>query len=388
MKSVSFGSLCDLRNGRAFKPEEWSDQGTPIVRIQNLNDESKPFNYCNFEVEEKFWVNSGDLLFSWSGTPGTSFGAFFWNRGRGFLNQHIFRVDINETLVDKAYLRYALNSLLDKIIDQSHGGVGLKHITKAKLESVQIPLPPLPEQRRIAAILDKADALRTKRREAIAKLDQLLQSVFLEMFGDPVTNSKGSPETDFLGDVADICSGITKGRRTTEKTRETPYLAVANVQDRHLKLGSVKTICATDAEIERYRLAVNDLLLTEGGDPDKLGRGALWDGSIRECIHQNHVFRVRITSPLINPVFLNWLVGSARGKRYFLSVSKQTTGIASINMTQLKKFPLLAPPIALQTQFALAVSKIEVHKRELEKARDSAEQLFQALQQQAFTGTL
>ena len=65
MKTVPFGSLCSLRNGRAFKPEEWSDQGTPIVRIQNLNDESKPFNYCNFEVEEKFWVNSGDLLFSW-----------------------------------------------------------------------------------------------------------------------------------------------------------------------------------------------------------------------------------------------------------------------------------------------------------------------------------
>ncbi len=261
-------------------------------------------------------------------------------------------------------------------------------LTKAGASEIEIPMPPLPEQRRIAAILDKADALRAKRREAIAKLDQLLQSVFLEMFGDPVTNSKGWPETDFLGDVADICSGITKGRRTTEETRDIPYLAVANVQDRHLKLGSVKTICATDAEIERYRLAVNDLLLTEGGDPDKLGRGALWDGSIRECIHQNHVFRVRITSPVINPVFLNWLVGSARGKRYFLSVSKQTTGIASINMTQLKKFPLLAPPIALQTQFALAVSKIEVHKRELEKARDSAEQLFQALQQQAFTGTL
>ena len=193
MNAVELGEICELRNGRAFKPEEWSDSGTPIVRIQNLNDESKPFNYCAFDVPERFRVESGDLLFSWSGTPGTSFGAFFWTRGRGFLNQHIFRVDVDGSRVDQSYLRYALNSLLDQIVGQSHGGVGLKHITKGKLEAVKIPLPPLPEQRRIAAILDKADALRAKRREAIAKCDQLLQSVFLDMFGDPVTNPKGWP---------------------------------------------------------------------------------------------------------------------------------------------------------------------------------------------------
>ena len=89
MHVVPFGSTCTLQNGRAFKPSEWSEIGTPIVRIQNLNDESKSFNYCNFEVEERFHIKTGDLLFSWSGTPGTSFGAFFWNRGKGFLNQHL-----------------------------------------------------------------------------------------------------------------------------------------------------------------------------------------------------------------------------------------------------------------------------------------------------------
>jgi len=302
-------------------------------------------------------------------------------------NQQINALVFDKSLVEPRY-GYHFCKTLRPYLEGIAPATTLPIINKSRFSEVEMPVPPLPEQRRIAAILDKADALRAKRREAIAKLDQLLQSVFLEMFGDPVMNPKGWPETDFLGDVADICSGITKGRRTTEETREIPYLAVANVQDRHLKLGSVKTICATDAEIGRYRLAVNDLLLTEGGDPDKLGRGALWDGSIAECIHQNHVFRVRVTSPAIDPVFLNWLVGSARGKRYFLSVSKQTTGIASINMTQLKKFPLLTPPIELQMQFAQAVSKIEVHQRELEKAEVTAEKLFQSLQQQAFAGQL
>lgn len=380
---TSLGEIADFINGIAFKAEEWTDVGTPIIRIQNLNDATKLFNRTTRSAPDRNTARNGDLLVSWA----ASLGVYEWRGEKAYINQHIFKVIPDESKVDRAYLRRALEVSIDAMESQMHGAT-MKHITRAKFLRVQIPLPPISEQRRIAAILDKADAMRAKRREAIAKLDKLLQSVFMEMFGDPVTNPKGWPATEFLGDVADVCSGITKGRRTSDDTQETPYLAVANVQDRHLKLDAVKTICATDAEIERYRLAVNDLLLTEGGDPDKLGRGALWDGSIRDCIHQNHVFRVRITSPSISPIFLNWLVGSARGKRYFLSVSKQTTGIASINMTQLKKFPLLIPPIELQMHFALAVSRIEAHKQVLEKARYSTEQLFQSIQQKAFTGTL
>ncbi len=362
------------------RPKQWK-----TIASKDLTDEGYPVYGANGKIGffHEYNHEKPTVLIT---CRGATCGTINISEPYAYINGNAMALDdMDETRSD---LNYVAQYLSYRGLEDVISGSAQPQITRDGLKSLTIPLPPLPEQRRIAAILDKADALRAKRREAIVKLDQLLQSIFLEMFGDPVTNPKGWPETDFLGDVADICSGITKGRRTTEKTRETPYLAVANVQDRHLKLGSVKTICATDAEIERYRLAVNDLLLTEGGDPDKLGRGALWDGSIKECIHQNHVFRVRITSPLINPVFLNWLVGSARGKRYFLSVSKQTTGIASINMTQLKKFPLLAPPIALQAQFALAVSKIEAHRRELEKARDSAEQLFQSFQQQAFTGAL
>lgn len=267
-------------------------------------------------------------------------------------------------------------------------GASYPAVSDGIVRESKIPLPPLAEQRRIAAILDKADALRAKRREAIAKLDQLLQSVFLDMFGDPVTNPMGWPAEKCLGDVADICSGITKGRRTTGKVREVAYLAVANVQDRHLKLASVKTIEATEVEIERYRLMVDDLLLTEGGDPDKLGRGALWDGSIADCIHQNHLFRVRVTSRAINPVYLNWLVGSARGKRYFLGVAKQTTGIASVNMMQLKRFPLLIPPIKIQRRFSQVVSSIEGHRQQLIRASEASDFLMQSLQHRAFAGTL
>ena len=252
-----------------------------------------------------------------------------------------------------------------------------------------IPLPPLPRQRRIAEVLDKAEALRAKRRAALAQLDSLTQSLFLDLFGDPVANSKGWVDSKMLGDVADIVSGITKGRKVNgEAVREVPYLAVVNVQDKSLNLKSLKMIEATEREVDRYKLIENDLLLTEGGDPDKLGRGTLWNNELPECIHQNHIFRVRLTSLDIDPLFLNWLVGSQRGKKYFLRSAKQTTGIASINMTQLRGFPLLIPPLALQREFARRVAAVEKLKTAQRAALTELDALFASLQHRAFRGEL
>jgi len=262
-------------------------------------------------------------------------------------------------------------------------------INTAVLKSWQIPVLDLEEQRRIAAILDQAETLRTQRRSALALLDSLTQSLFLDMFGDPVTNDRGWPDSLALGEVADIASGVTKGRKLDGKaTREVPYLAVANVQDKALRLTGLKTIEATEDEIARYRLQIDDLLLTEGGDPDKLGRGTLWKEELPECIHQNHIFRVRLTHAALHPLFLNWLVGSTRGKNYFLRSAKQTTGIASINMTQLRSFPLLVPPLPLQQTFATRIASIEALKATHRRALAALDALFASLQQRAFLGEL
>jgi type I restriction enzyme, S subunit len=132
----------------------------------------------------------------------------------------------------------------------------------------------------------------------------------------------------------------------------------------------------------------DDLLLTEGGDPDKLGRGTLWNNELPECIHQNHIFRVRLKTERLIPLFLNWLVGSQRGKKYFLRSAKQTTGIASINITQLKGFPLIVPPTPLQEAFADHIRALEALKANHQKALAELDALFASLQQRAFKGTL
>ncbi|HEY9605547.1 MAG TPA: restriction endonuclease subunit S [Allocoleopsis sp.] len=113
--SVPIGKLCKLVNGRAFKPSDWVDAGLPIVRIQNLNDLSKPFNYYNGKVDPKFLIHTGDILLSWSGTPGTSFGCFIWNRGTAILNQHIFKVYVDREAIDEKFFVYAVNSKLRNV---------------------------------------------------------------------------------------------------------------------------------------------------------------------------------------------------------------------------------------------------------------------------------
>ena len=143
----------------------------------------------------------------------------------------------------------------------------------------------------------------------------------------------------------EITSGITLGRNLDGRQwRLVPYLRVANVKDGHLDLAEVKVTPATEEEIRACRLEPGGILLTAGGDPNKLGRGTFWIGELQERIHQNHIFRVRSDPATFDPAFLAFQFGSAYGKAYFLHHAKQTTGIASINKTVRSNFPLLVPP--------------------------------------------
>jgi type I restriction enzyme M protein len=154
---VEIGSICNLINGRAFKPEDWSKKehgGLPIIRIQNLNNQKSDFNYFKGNVQERFYVNKGDLLFSWSGSKGTSFGAHIWHGDKAILNQHIFRVE-HSSKVLRPFLYLILNKAVTEIEENLNGGVGLVHITKGNLEKIRVPLPPLTIQQEIVAKIER-----------------------------------------------------------------------------------------------------------------------------------------------------------------------------------------------------------------------------------------
>jgi type I restriction enzyme S subunit len=151
--SVPLGELVTVTNGRAFKTSEWSDSGLPIIRIQNLKDSAAPYNYFASDIEERFTVNPQDLLFAWSGTPGTSFGAFIWDGPKGVLNQHIFKLTFDAKVIDKEFLLFALNHKVADFIATAKGGGGLAHVTRPEFLKGRIPIPPLRTQQTIVAAI-------------------------------------------------------------------------------------------------------------------------------------------------------------------------------------------------------------------------------------------
>lgn len=179
-----------------------------------------------------------------------------------------------------------------------------------------------------------------------------------------------------LGEVTDIASGVAKGRKLAgRKTQFFPYLRVANVQRWYLDLEVMKEIEIPIEELDKYKLKVGDILLTEGGDWDKLGRSAIWQGEIENCIHQNHVFRARPLDKGILPEWTVMFTNSPVGRRYFESAAKRTTNLASINMTQLRFCPFSLPPLAEQKRIVAKVDELMRECDQLEAQLRQQQQL-------------
>ena len=182
---VEIGDICNLVNGRAFKPSDWSEDdsgGIPIIRIQNLNSEKSNFNYYTGEVQARYIVDQGELLFSWSGSRGTSFGAHIWNGGKAILNQHIFKVEFEGNIANKTYLYSALNRAVAEVEQNLHGGVGLVHITKGNLERIGIPLPPMASQEAIVAEIEAERAAVAANRELATKMEQRINGAIARVW--------------------------------------------------------------------------------------------------------------------------------------------------------------------------------------------------------------
>jgi type I restriction enzyme S subunit len=189
-EAKNLGSFLDAINGRAFKPSEWAPEGLPIIRIENLNNQTTPFNYCNFDVAEKYRVKDNDILISWSGTPGTSFGVFVWRRGDAVLNQHIFNIILDEAIIDKGYFVHAYDSIIQKMINESHGSGGLQHIKRGEFLAMLIPLPTLlDEQQNIAKCLDAHDTFVKNTKSRLSKLRRLKTGLMQDLLNGRVSVS-------------------------------------------------------------------------------------------------------------------------------------------------------------------------------------------------------
>lgn len=330
---------------------------SPSSNTYNQDGEGLPFYQGNADFgkenpvprvwcsDPKRTADKGDVLVS----VRAPIGAVNIANDRCCIGRGVAAIRPNKQLISTSFLKHQLLASCKKLEAMGTGST-FKAVGKKALSDFPIFIYSEDGQTVIEGQLDWAlEQLEHAKRE-VAELDSLVKSRFVEMFGD--RGGHGS-FTCKLSEVAEISSGITKGRKTREtELVAVPYLATANVQAGRLDLSSVKTINATPSEIERFKLLEGDILMTEGGDPDKVGRGTIARNLPKNCIHQNHVFRVRLNAQTISPDYFELFLQSPDCRKYFFRSSKQTTGIATINKTQLNNLPVLVPPAEEQQKFA------------------------------------
>ena len=234
----------------------------------------------------------------------------------------------------------------------SEGTTGLNNLSHSFFRAMSVPFPEADEQAAIVRILDAVDTALERTHAAVERARELDHALLHELLEKGLGPKPASPKSHpghwivhRVDDVAEVGSGVTLGKDVSGfKSVELPYLRVANVQDGHLDLSTIKTVRVRVDEVEGYRLEPGDVLMTEGGDIDKLGRGTIWEGQIPECLHQNHIFRIRPNRKLLEPAFYALVVESDIAKRYFNRVAKRTTNLASTNKTQVRSFRFPLPP--------------------------------------------
>ncbi|GAA3669484.1 hypothetical protein [Microbacterium marinilacus] len=250
------------------------------------------------------------------------------------------------------------------------------------LKDSQVPQPAVPEQRRIAAILDASDEVRAKRRAQLAHLDELPQALFHEMFD-------GVQAEHQLEEVAQVQGGLQVSAKRKALPECVAYLRVANVHRGRLRLDEVKTMRATRVEIERTRLTSGDLLFVEGhANPHEVGRVAVWPGADGVFVHQNHLIRARLDRGKCLPVFAAHWLNSSQGAGHFQRYGKTTSGLNTISTGVVKSAPIPLPSLSLQQEFAAKVEAIHAERARVAHALETDDELFAALQHRAFRGEL
>jgi type I restriction enzyme S subunit len=396
-KKYTLDQLGEYYNGRAFKKEEWKKDGLPIIRIQNLNNPNANFNYTDKIYESRYKVTHGDLLVSWA----ASLGVYVWDGNDAWLNQHIFKVEPNRNLITKDFLYYLLESVMSELFSKAHG-TGMVHITKNDFDSQEVYVPSLSKQEIITKKLNSIFPMAKTSSKSIlsikSKIKKFRQGIITAAFTGKLTedwrkkykstkkvHSSFEFEEDLpeipdewtwitLGEIADLKGGVTKGRNLVGKSTITlPYLRVANVQDGYLDLSVIKNIEIPAEEKEKYLLKKGDILFTEGGDRDKLGRGTIWNEEINNCIHQNHIFRARVNNPQVLPEFISLATKSSHAKRYFLDNASQTVNLASINITVLRNVPISIPSLEEQKEIISRVQRYFDVASQIEHQIENAE---------------
>lgn len=298
------------------------------------------------------------------------------------------------TIFEPRFVAYVLQASRDFLLSLGSGG-GQPNLNAEKIKNFVIPCPSIFKQKNIVEYLDEKTAVIDHLITAKQRLLKLLDEKRRALITHAVTRGLDSAVplrdsgVEWIGRVpqhwdvvnlkmlADVRTGVAKGRKLDQnRAVSMPYLRVANVQDGFVDLSDISEIEVLPEEISRFSLQKGDVLMNEGGDADKLGRGAVWSGEIDPCLHQNHVFAVRCLR--VNPYWLSLVTSSESAKAYFESRSKQSTNLASISATNLKELPVPLPSLEEQSRI---VTEIDSENRKLENLKKVLQKTIVLLQE-------
>lgn len=348
---ITLGEVGTYINGYAFKPSDWGTRGLPIIRIQNLTNQNIVPNYFDGPYNPKFEVNKGDILIAWSG----SLGIHIWQKNRALLNQHIFRVEFNKCDIDKMYFYYAVKYNIHKMLHLTHGAT-MKHIIKSDFEQIVVPYPSLDVQAKISKILNYLEQNIINYRNILLKLELLIKSRFVDLFGDIELNEKKWKKIRFGELINSANNGL--ARRGNDQDGNI-VLRLIELQENFINYSGPNRILLTDDEKKRYRLLEGDLLFARvNGNPKNVGRCATFYECEEQVYHNDHIIRTSCDKSQLDSVFAAYLFNSEYGKNRISKKIKTSAGQYTINQEGLKSIEIILPPIGIQYSFAKLVKQI------------------------------
>ena len=375
MEQKRLGDIATYINGFAFKPEDRSTVGLPIIRIQDLTGNAYDLGFYDGSYPKRIEINDGDVLISWS----ASLGVYVWNRGKALLNQHIFKVAFDKCDVNREFFVYAVRHKLKEMESKTHGAT-MKHIVKKDFDNTLIPFPTLNEQGKIAKLLDTAATIISARQQQLQKLDELVKARFVEMFGDPQTNPKGY-EKRKLGLLAKkISDGVHAKPEYTETGR--PFLSVVNINKGIINFEGCKFVSeeAYQKMIKSTHPERGDVLYTKVGAT--YGIPAYVDTDTEFCLYVS-VCLIKPKHDEIDSRFLALSMSMPYIKRQADSRIKGI-GVPDLHLNQISEFDILCPPREEQEFFVAFVEQVDKSKVAVQKALDEAQLLFDSLMQKYF----
>lgn len=393
-EKTKMGDIGRYLNGKAFKSEEWKSTGRPIIRIQNLTGSGSEYNYFQGEVEDRYVVMPGDLLFSWSATLGT----YIWQGPEAVLNQHIFKV---ESYIDKKFHRYLLDFKIQEMQSQTHGS-GMVHITKKSFDAIEVHIPPIDEQHKIVELLEdhlsRLDAALADVKQAKLKTTQFRRSLLQAAF----TGNLGAGGTSFKTELPSDWSLVTLNEAMAECKNGLAYRN--NPELAGFPVSRIETISKGEIDFEKvgyggvsldgnqkHLLNPGDILFSHINSMLHVGKVAIYKSGMPALLHGMNLLRITPNDGFV-PEFLFYLFQSSDVRKQIWSKAKHAVNQASINIGELKTVVIPKPPVEEQHKI---VELLEGHLVRLDASVSLADVmekqsngLRRSLLQAAFTGQL